>query len=288
MKRSYIYAAVLGFLCASAVLLHAIFTSTNSTSSIGFLYLPVFGGVGALFFMSALYLAETIVGTVRGKEPVGSPRFWKASVLLGVFSWCLLCWFLQYSALRVVMNENVTPAELTEVYGRWLPYNRFDVEVQIAKNPKAPISILQKMVREGNENLVALVGINESTPVELLVKIGNGERTYTRMAGIAANPRTPAETMERIASVSLKNFPSKVEYNLYQTYVLGPLARNPSTPRELFDRLAAWDHPEYFLVYGVIQSPQVTCDQLKLFFRYEREVMRNTARNLFVKKGCTD
>ena len=70
--------------------------------------------------------------------------------------------------------------------------------------------------------------------------------------------------------------------------VLAALARNPATPEPVFERLAAWDKPEYFLAVAVIYAERATCAQITRAGETggENAVLRSTAQSQLRRRGC--
>lgn len=67
-KLIYALGAVAGFLCATAYVLYAVFTSTNSTAAIGLLFVPVYGVLAAVIGWAAVYIGFSFADAIAGRQ----------------------------------------------------------------------------------------------------------------------------------------------------------------------------------------------------------------------------
>lgn len=288
-NRKLIYAlgALAGFLCATAYVLYAVFTSTSSTAAIGLLFVPVYGVLAAVIGWALVYVGFSFADAIAGRQSWRSGHMLAASVLLAIALLVISALLLFRNALAVARDPQATPEMLTEISQSWLPLGRRDVDEALLKNPAAPAALLAAAVDAGTDNyLVTLAGAHPNTPMASLEKIAAGPLSYDRVAGLAGNAHLTPAMAQRLANVSRGNFPGDVEYKLYQTMVLAALARNPATPQDIFDRLAAREAPEYFLSVAVIYAARSSCAQIARAGASGNDVLYSTAQSQLKKRGC--
>jgi hypothetical protein len=288
-KVAYRVAGAISLIAATLAILHAVFTSTSSTAAVGLLFIPVYAPIAAALGVAVLFVGFSAFDLLTGRTSLrhGSP--WAALGLLVLFVLAGLCFVLKQRAVSLASDPSASPASLREVSERWLPFGKRQVDEALAKNTATPEDILESFGGQTDHYIVYLVGSNPRTPVRVLEKIAEGELTYDRVAGIAKNPRITPAIMGRLVGVTGADFPGPLEYKLYQSQVLAALARQPEVPREIFDRLAAWEAPEYFLSLAVIQAPQARCDQISRFLKItDNAGVLNAARTQLRAKKCQD
>jgi hypothetical protein len=288
-SRRLIYAlgAVAGFLCATAWVLYAVFTSTSSTAAIGLLFVPVYGVLAAVIGWAVVYVGFSFADAISGRQPWRSGHMLAASALLAIVLLVISALLLFRNALAVAGDPQATPDMLMEISQSWLPLGRRDVDEALLKNPATPAAVLVAVVDAGRDNyLVSLAGAHANTPLASLEKIAAGPLTYDRVAGLAGNAHLTPAMAQRLADVSRGNFPGEVEYKLYQSIVLAALARNPAVPQDIFDRLAAREAPEYFLSVAIVYSNRASCAQIARVAQSGNEVLRNTAQSQMKQRGC--
>ena len=288
-KMIYALGAVVGFMIATAWLLYAVFTSTSSTAPIGLILIPIYGTAAALIGCAVVYVGFVAVDVIAGRLAWGSARVLTASAFVAVAVMFGAALFLYRDALAVASDPQSPPDELMAVSERWIPLWRLEVFLALAKNPATPGVLLTAMSEQKESPaLVSMIGANPGTPVATLEKIASGSRSYERVAGVAENPQITPAIAGRLVDVARKDFRDDLEYKLYQTFVLAALARNPSTPQPLFERLAAWDKPEYFLAVAVIYAERATCAQIARAGETsgENAVLRSTAQSQLKRRGC--
>lgn len=285
-KRGYFLATLAGFIAGAAWVIHAVLTSTNSTAVIGLMFVPVYGGGGALIARALLYVVFTFSDWRAGRLAGGTPRLLAAWAFVAAgLAWGGAYWIYR-DALATASDPSSPAAALQAVSTRWLPMGHDDVEAALARNPSAPPALLETYAGAQRHYLVSLAGANPGTPPAALEKIAAGTRSYDRVAGLAGNPRITPAIAGRLAGVTRADFGDDVEYRLYQTFVLAALVRNPATPQPLFDRLAAWDGPEHFLAVAVIYAERASCAQINRAGETGSEVLRSTARSQLKLRGC--
>ena len=288
-SRKLIYAlgAVASFLCATAYVLYAVFTSTSSTAAIGLLFVPVYGVLAAVIGWAVVYIGFSFADAIAGRRSWRSGHVLGASVLLAMALLVVSGLLLFRNALAVAGDPLATPEMLVELSQSWLPLGRRDVDEALLKNPATPASVLTAVVDDERDHyLVSLAGAHPHTPMTSLEKIAAGPLSYDRVAGLAGNPRLTPAMAQRLANVSRGNFPGDVEYKLYQSMVLAALVKNPATPQDVFDRLAVHEEPEYFLSVAVVYSKRASCAQIVRVAQTDNEVLRNTAQSQLKSRGC--
>lgn len=288
-KLIYFLGALAGFLIATAWVLYAVFTSDSSTAAIGLIFVPLYGGLAALIGCAVVYVGFVAVDVLAGRLAWGSVRVLTASAFVAVAVLFGGAVFLYRDALAIAENPQSPPDELMAVSQRWIPLWQLEVFLALAKNPATPGSLLTAMAEQKESPaLVSMIGANPGTPVATLEKIAAGSRNYERVAGIAENPQITPAIAERLANVASKDFRDELEYKLYQTFVLAALARNPATPQAVFDRLAAFEKPEYFLAVAVIYAERANCAQIMRAGESggENAVLRSTAQSQLKRRGC--
>jgi hypothetical protein len=285
-RRLYLYFALLGFVLASAFLVRAIFQSTSSTAAVGFLFLPVFGGIGAVLGGICAFLFFTFKDFFTNREETSPARVFLALALVLLGAGTLVLWGQESAALELAKNQSAGAEELRLVSERRFFLRKDAVEEALAANPSTPLPVLEKFVRGPAPRLWNTVGANPGISVELLTEIVSGPLSYDKVAGAAGNPKLTQASIARLAGVGPENFPGKVEYELYQTFVLAALARRPDLPQEILDRLARWEAPEYFLVVALISSPRISCSQLERFLGNESQVLAGMVERELKKRDC--
>lgn len=288
-SRRLIYAlgAVAGFLCATAWVLYAVFTSTSSTAAIGLLFVPVYGVLAAVIGWAVVYIGFSFADAISGRQPWRSGHMLAASVLLAIALLVISAFLLFRNALAVASDPQATPEMLMEISQSWLPLGRRDVDEALLKNPATPAAVLTAVVDAGHDHyLVSLAGAHPNTPLASLEKIAAGPLIYDRVAGLAGNVHLTPAMAQRLANVSRGNFPGDVEYKLYQSIVLAALARNPATPQDVFDRLAAREALEYFLAVAIVSAKRASCAQIARVAKSDNEVLSNTAQLELKNRGC--
>lgn len=288
-SRRLIYAlgAVAGFLCATAWVLYAVFTSTSSTAAIGLLFVPVYGVLAAVIGWAVVYIGFSFADAISGRQPWRSGHMLAASVLLAIALLVISAFLLFRNALAVASDPQATPEMLMEISQSWLPLGRRDVDEALLKNPATPAAVLTAVVDAGHDHyLVSLAGAHPNTPLASLEKIAAGPLIYDRVAGLAGNVHLTPAMAQRLANVSRGNFPGDVEYKLYQSIVLAALARNPATPQDVFDRLAAREALEYFLAVAIVSAKRASCAQIARVAKSDNEVLSNTAEAELKNRGC--
>lgn len=272
-RKEKIISSVLGFLSACAYLLYVIFSSSNSTAAIGLLFIPVYGALGALVFCAAYYLAKKNLRT-------------RLILCIVVFVFGGGYFYKQHT-LAKAQSAGLSAEQYESIRKNYFGFDRQAILVALAANPHAPAELFEALVTEGPPVRRALAG-NPAVPLRLLEDLSQAPLSYDLHSALAANPVINQKIIDRLLSVVAKDFSSATEYELYQTYVLGPLARHKNLNSEDFIKLTQWPQPEYFLVYGLIESGRASCEFLRDLSLKTYEVLRQNARSQLKEQGCSE
>lgn len=288
MSRKWIYflAAACGAVPAAIWMFLGIMESTSSTAAVGFLFLPVAGGIGALIGMFFAFSGFSILDLSRGQKDGVA---WRLTVVAGVAALTMVVswrWRTESEWLAVAESAASSKKALFEVCSRkaWLKEHK--ITEALAKNKNSPTEVLEDLARKEDPMLLWLVGENPATPSSLVDEIASGPVHYSSMGGVAKNPLLKREAMERFVKIGRGDFASDVEYRLWQTFVLANLVRRPDLPKELYNAIASSRDPEYFLIHALIQSPHAGCELLRKFTGHENPAMQNMVGQEMKKRGC--
>lgn len=94
------------------------------------------------------------------------------------------------------------------------------------------------------------------------------------------------EQIELIVSPEKSDFAGQAEYELYQTNVWTHLARRNDIPRAAIQSIAAKSELNHFLILALIESPHITCEEVKLFMPQSNEVLRGAIERSMGKLRC--
>lgn len=113
---------------------------------------------------------------------------------------------------------------------------------KVIRNPSMPPEAIPYLAASTNEYVLSDVAFHRETPEPILREIAARNDGYLVHWGLAGNPNTPREILERLATdgdrVTAQN-----------------LASNPSTPLPILARLAG--SPEQFVRWGVARNPSI-------------------------------
>ena len=158
-NRRLIYAlgAAAGFLCATAWVLYAVFTSTSSTAVIGLLFVPVYGVLAAVIGWAVVYVGFSFADAISGRQSWRSGHMLAASMLLAMALLVISALLLFRNALAVAGNPQATPEMLLEISQSWLPLGRRDVDEALLKNPATPTVVLTAVVDADRDNYLSVL-----------------------------------------------------------------------------------------------------------------------------------
>lgn len=285
-KKYYKSVFTLGAIIGALWCIKLILQSTNSTASIGFIFVPFYGALVGLVVGGCLYVFFTIYDLFKKKIELFSQQIATSIIFVAILTYGGVAYTLKHKALKLASDNLTHKEQLLELYEAFLPWGKEDVLALVASNPNSPNELLEKLSQHSNEYIVSKVAANPNTPLELLEKISDRALSYTTHSGLALNPRLNEKILNRLTSAQRSDFPGDTEYNLYQTFVLAPLARQPELPQIYFDKLAARPQPEYFLATAILNAERVSCDQIKPLLNEKMHTLQNLAYSQFEKHNC--
>lgn len=240
----------------------AIFHSTSSTAAIGLLFVPFAmvmaapcgavlgwmaheayfhpsstgGAASVVGLMSVMVLAGMTGWRIAEFRQMQSEEDWGelarvARVKLAKHDYFVLAAIASnaHSPESLLLEIATYPdAGLHEKRSGWIhSYDRDQLAVvrKVIRNPKAPVEALVKLAESKNEYVRGDVAQEKRTPVEVLRKLAAGEHGYLVDWGLAVNPSTPMEILERM--------PYQTDATIAQH-----LSRNTSTPTAMLEKLA--------------------------------------------------
>ena len=245
---------IAGAVVAVVYLILGIFKSTNSTASVGFLFIPFFAAFGA-FLGDALKYFSDLIQKKRAHSPM------KTVIILIVLGFC--AYRLDQSRTRERdLKRAENPATSKEELVVLLNKNIGEITHAVAANPSLPVSDLDALVNKYLYN-------------------------YHVINGALRHPQLSPQKMELIASLDRKDFDANADYRVYQTYVWASLVRRKDIPEELVHKLAAKENPQHFFIIALLESPYVTCAEKQKFLPQENEVLANMIHQSMVTQQCT-
>lgn len=244
---------LIGALISVAVLLYGIFTSTNSTASIGFLFLPVYALVGALLggLVEHIYFLIT-----KKRQLVSKPTAVYLAVLLMLIAFIV---------------------------------NKLQERQQLAKaaDPNTASMELRELLQKRDSALQRLVLSNPSLPVADVRSFFTENKTkYDVASDVIHGPHLEKEMISEMVQLIPESFPSKVEYELYQTFVWAPLVRKKLVSPEQIHLLAAKTNPQHFLILALLESNDLTCEEKKKFLPQSNAVLESAITHSMTQSGC--
>ena len=284
-KFHYLLGGTLGFILAAAWLVRGIFASTNSTASIGFLFLPFVGAAGALYGALCVFSLGVLLGVFgRGPRPSHLRQVGAAIFVLAMITGSIL-WRREARILREAGAAHFEPAKFAELKNAGL-WRGGEIRMALAGNSSAPPDLLRELARE-DSRLLNVIGANAAAPADLVEEIARGTLSYDRVAGVAGNSKLPEELRMRLARVSRADFGSDTEYSLYQTFVLAALARRADLSVALLKVLLEKENPEYFFSLALLASPLTNCEQVFRFSHHQNEMVQRAASQESERRKCT-
>lgn len=284
--KPYLIGGALGFLALSAWFVKMVLASTSSTASIALIFTPFAGSAGAMAAVFAVFLVRLAMDIARGKEPLFG---WKTILSLSAIlagSIFIALWARETRLRKAAISASA--GEVREIYHGTYLLRRSGILEGIAMNPNTPPELLEELADGPNGvALLNVIGSNAAAPPALVEKILSGEKSYTRVAGIALHPKLSAEQMARLVRVKREDFPGEVEFNLYQTYVIADLVRREDFPEALFREAAAIEAPAFFLANALLNSPFADCALVKRLGDSSEATIRNAAEQRGQALRCT-
>lgn len=283
-RKMKITLIIAGAVLFSLLLVVAIFQSTSSTSPVGLLFLPVAATFGGITGFLVWFVGKTFVDLKGGLVSLASFRV-LAAVLILISSLSFANrFFLEKGYLKEAQSSQLHVDRFWDFHRQRFLFQEQNIRMAIAENPSTPPEILQAMAEQGL--LLPQLGKNSSLPSTTIEKLAGGEFSYYRMAGVAANPHLPISFMERMVRANREDFPDQTHFDLYQVYVLSPLAARKNIPQNLFDELAAKEPLEYFLAHSILRSEKLSCAQAQRLISHDNDNVKNLAERRFHEKNC--
>ncbi len=271
--------SILGFFIGSVIVLAAVFTSDRSTASVGLLWIPVYGSaVGLLFRLVEWAFYE-------GKR---SPFKWAA--LLLVVAWGAKSGYgwIKERQIRLQLMDRNLQTELIEEIRKDAFAQSSEIQALVALHPHTSRETLIEFSKSTSDFLVGRVGENPNLPVEYILEIARGVKSYQRSYGIAQNANTPVEALEELANVKETEFKSKTEWSLYQTYVLAPVIKQNRISKKTFDQVAMIEPTEVFLAYALLDSTEVNCQIATRLLQHENPLVASRSEGVFHQLKCSN
>lgn len=271
-RKEKIGASLFGFTVSTVLVLYAVLTSDSSTAVIGLIFVPVYGALAALLALGALYL-------------------WKKNqftrlLLVILMSLSAAAYYRKHSMMRQATDPQAEAATLTTLTQSWIPFGRQDVLLALAGNPAAPGELLHELSQLPDSSIQGAVAQNPATGMATLNMLLQKPKDYYLFGALALNPNLTESQIDIILQVDSAMFPSPTEYRLYQNSVLGPLARHPNLSEVQFQTLLNWPQPEYFLVYGLIESGRADCAWLQKQATERTDALQGNASTQLQEQNC--
>ncbi len=254
----FIIPFILGGALSSAYLIFQVVNSTSSTAGIGFLFIPVYFVVGGVLLSLPFWLLRLS----RVFRQTGDLRVLGAMLLI-VGSVFMLAWigFSHHLSLKFVQENGRTSSELASVVLSRPFWGHERLLEEILKHPAVDQGLLETIWSSAratgairNQVLAHPAARKDWMRSVILARVD-----YSAYAAIASNPNLDAQTLRELANRSLAY--EGPERKLIHTYVLAELIRREDLPDELRQSILQVQNPEYFLVFALAQSPQITCPE---------------------------
>lgn len=271
-RKEVFLSAALGFTLATAWILYAVFTSTSSTAPVGLVFIPIYGTAAAILAITSYYLVK---------------RSWPTRIL-----WLLAVallgagFYRKHTLLRTATDPAASAQALFEVFEAPVLFGQEDILVALAQNPAAPPELLRELARRPERPVLIKVAGNGHTDPATLETLAQMDFSYDIHTGLAHNPNLNQAQIDRLLSARPGDFKSPEEYGLYQTFVLATLARRPLLSDPDFQVLLHWPDPEYFLVYGLIESGRADCEWLHRQATVRTDALQGNASSQLAKQNC--
>ena len=271
-KKEKLYSASVGFVLGAIYVVVGILESTNSTASIGVLFIPFYGGFGAVLSLAAYYAIKTN---------------WLTRIALVLVSAVLGFGFYEKSENLKSASDSNTPASyLADLAQAKMLFGREEVLEAIAQNPNVTPELLLTLSKKEFTSVRMKVAENPAAPAELLNQMAQQGFNHDLHSALARNPKLPSEIIDKLLTATAQDFPGHTEFKLYQTFVWGPLARHANLTDAQFTKLTQFENPEYFLIYGIIESGRASCELLKKFRDGDNGALKSNATHKMRQQEC--
>jgi hypothetical protein len=280
------WAAAVGALVASIYLILVIFRSTNSTSVIGIIFLPIAILIGALLGSGVLWILRTFLDFKEKRICWNHPRLIIAICIL-LFALLATAKFqLEKRLLKSLEEKEISNQNLEEIFHSKYLFLGEKIRKYIIENSSLPVSLQKEVMNNSNSYLVGLMGENPSLSQEILESLVNEKPSYERQFGIAQNPNLMERQMVKLLKVKKQDFGSDAEFRLYQTFVMAPIVRRKDLTENAFSNLKDFSLPEVFLQYAILESPFLQCKNFQNFSHQNNPVIEAAIENKFRLLEC--
>lgn len=271
-KKELIISASIGFTIVALYIVRSVLQSTNSTAVVGFIFIPWYGSIGAIASIVSYYLIKR--------------NWWTRLFFIVVVAFTSFGFYEKNEYVKSATDPNTPASYLVDLAQAKMLFSNEEVLLALAKNTSSPPELLQKLSENKSGQLKTSVAANPATSLDVLLKLSKEKYNYSLHAALVSNKKITPEIIEHLLIAKPSDFNSETEYKLYQTYVFGPLARNPLLTEENFLKLTQIQNPEYFLIYGIIQSGRASCDLLKSYRDGDNGALKTNASWQMDKQGC--
>lgn len=286
MSKRNLFFSALGALTASAYLVIGIFQSTSSTAPVGFLFLPVFAvlGAGGGFFFG--FVLESLQLLIQKKISIFSWRIFLSIVCILLISFILAQRQKEKQLLSDLKASTVLGEKLSEIFvGKYFFFSN-EIRRQILASPDLSQEIIDKVFASGTKDEIGVLGENPQLNSEALQRIVELDLHYAVHFGVAENPKLNISQMEKLVVVDASRFPSETEFHLYQTFVLAKLVRRKDFPDFLFRKISNLKEPEVFLLYAMLDSSHLRCENFLQFESKGNEVVQSAIEAKKIAMEC--
>lgn len=273
-KKEKLYSALVGFVLGALYVVVGILKSTNSTASIGVLFIPFYGAFGAVVSVAAYYAIKT--------------NWFTRVALILVVSVLSYGFYEKSENLKSASDTNTPASYLADLAQAKMLFGREEVLEAIAQNPNVTPELLLTLYKKEFTSVRMKVAENPSTPAELLNQIAQQGFNHDLHSALARNTKLPSNIIDKLLTATAQDFPGHTEFKLYQTFVWGPLARHANLTEAQFTKLTQFENPEYFLIYGIIESGRASCELLKKFRDGDNGALKSNATHKMRQQECVE
>lgn len=264
-NKGTLFFSFLGALLGVVYLVVGIVQSTNSTSSIGLLFLPVFAFMGALGGYFLGFVLDALQLLFRGKISIVSWRILVSSLGILLFSFGLSLRQQEKTLLLNLQRGFVPEKELLEIFRGKYSFFSQEIRKQVLLLPNPPLEIQDEVLASGTKDEIGLLGESQGVDLTILEKIVSMDPHYATHFGAAENLKLNSSQVDKLLVVDAQRFPSETEFHLYQTFVLAKLVKRKDFTSAQFQVLSQIRGPEVNLLYAMLESPFLTCANFQKF-----------------------
>jgi Leucine rich repeat variant len=153
-------------------------------------------------------------------------------------------------------------------------YAYWGIRSTVAENPNTPVALLEQLAKDESSEVYLSVLKNPKTPVNLFVQaLSESENGGLIRYTIAANPSTPVNILEQLVE-ELTDIDKSCWGSI--THILCEIAANPSTPVNILKQFAAEKNNE--ILYSLINNPNIPITILQQLASDEDDEMSDIRR----------